>query len=178
LLVEDEQPLRDVIVRWLFEDGFDWREAADGRAAMNLLASGTRIDLVLSNMLLPVVDGFELLLEVKERYPHIPFAFVTAVNNAELRDDTMLKGATGYLLKPFSREQFLEFIREGGTLKTPISRQRITVTVTGCFSKTKCFFQRTVPTPVFLALDRMGLLLSELLAWWLGRCRRPLHRIA
>jgi CheY-like chemotaxis protein len=112
LLVEDEQPLRDVIVRWLFEDGFDWREAADGRAAMNLLASGTRIDLVLSNVLLPVVDGFELLLQVKERYPRIPFAFVTAINIPEVRDEAVLKGAAGYLLKPFSREQFLEFIRK------------------------------------------------------------------
>jgi CheY-like chemotaxis protein len=112
LLVEDEQPIRDVVVRWLFEEGFDWREAADGRAAMGLLASGTKIDLVLSNMLLPVVDGFELLLQVKERYPHVPFAFVTAINVPELRDEAMLKGAAGYLLKPFSREQFLEFVRK------------------------------------------------------------------
>ena len=53
LLVEDEQAIRDIIVPWLFADGFDCREAADGRAAMDLLASGIRINLVLSNMLLP-----------------------------------------------------------------------------------------------------------------------------
>ena len=42
LLVEDEQPIRDIIVPWLFRDGFDCREAADGRAAIALLAAGTR----------------------------------------------------------------------------------------------------------------------------------------
>jgi hypothetical protein len=41
-LVEDEQRIRDIIVPWLFRDGFDCREAADGRAAMGLLAAGTR----------------------------------------------------------------------------------------------------------------------------------------
>jgi DNA-binding NarL/FixJ family response regulator len=51
-------------------------------------------------------------LQVKERYPRIPFAFVTAVNDPELRAEAVLRGADGYLLKPFSHEQFLEFIRQ------------------------------------------------------------------
>ena len=66
---------------------------------------------MLSNMLLPLVDGFTLLLEVKQRFPRIHFAFVTAVNDPEVRDDAMLRRADGYLLKPFSREEFLDFIR-------------------------------------------------------------------
>lgn len=60
LLVEDEQPIRDIIVPWLFRDGFDRREAADGGAAIERLAAGTRINLVLSNLLLPLVDGLTL----------------------------------------------------------------------------------------------------------------------
>ena len=111
LLVEDEQAIRDIIVPWLFADGFDCREAADGRAAMDLLASGIRINLVLSNMLLPAVDGFALLIHVKQRYPRIPFAFVTAVHDAQVRDAAMRKGADGYLLKPFTNEEFLTMVR-------------------------------------------------------------------
>ena len=49
-----------VIVPWLFRDGFDRREAADGGAAIERLAAGTRINLVLSNLLLPLVDGLTL----------------------------------------------------------------------------------------------------------------------
>jgi CheY-like chemotaxis protein len=111
LLVEDEQPIRDFLIPLLFGDGFDCREAANGRAAMDLLATGTRINLVLSNMLLPVIDGLSLLLHVKQRYPRIPFAFVSAVNDAEIREEAMRQGADGYLLKPFSGEEFLEFVR-------------------------------------------------------------------
>ena len=111
LLVEDEQPIRDFIVPLLFSDGFDCREAADGRAAMDLLATGTRINLVLSNMLLPVIDGLSLLRHVKQRYPRIFFAFVSAVNDAGIREEAMRQGADGYLLKPFSGEEFLAFVR-------------------------------------------------------------------
>ena len=111
LLVEDEKPVRDIIVPWLFADGFDCREAADGRAAIDLLATGIRINLVLSNMLLPEVDGFTLLMHVKERYPSIPFAFVTAINDAQVREEAMREGADGFLLKPFTSEEFLAMVR-------------------------------------------------------------------
>jgi PleD family two-component response regulator len=57
LLVEDEKPIRDFVIPLLFAGGFDCREAADGRSAIDLLATGIRINLVLSNMLLPVVNS-------------------------------------------------------------------------------------------------------------------------
>src|SRR5271165_3580770 len=110
LLVEDEQPIRDIIVPWLFRDGFDCREAADGRAAIKLLAAGTRINLVLSNLLLPLVDGFTLLLHVKQQYPRIPFAYVTAINDSQVREEVMRNGADGYLLKPFTEQEFLTLV--------------------------------------------------------------------
>ena len=112
LLVEDEQPIRDIIVPWLFKDGFDCREAADGRAAMDLLAGETKVNLVLSNLLLPLVDGFALLLHVKQHHPRIPFAFITAVHDLQVREEVMCRGADGYLLKPFTEEQFLTFVRD------------------------------------------------------------------
>lgn len=111
LLVEDEQPVRDIVVPWLFRDGFDCREGADGRSAMELLASGTRIDLVLSNLLLPLVDGYTLLLHVKERYPRIPFAFITAIHDPWVREEAVRHGADGFLLKPFTAEEFLSLVR-------------------------------------------------------------------
>ena len=110
LLVEDEQPIRDIIVPWLLRNGFDCREAADGRAAMELLASGTRINLILSNLLLPLVDGLTLLQHVKQQYPRLPFAFVTAINDAQVREATTRNGADGYLLKPFTEQEFLALV--------------------------------------------------------------------
>lgn len=111
LLVEDEQIIRDALVPILFAAGFDCREAADGRAAIDLLRSGTRVNLVLSNMLLPHVDGWSLFLHVRQRYPKIPFAFVTAVDDSDVRNAARREGATDYLLKPFTCEEFLATVR-------------------------------------------------------------------
>ena len=90
LLVEDEQIIRDALVPILFRAGFDCRECADGRSAIDLLADGMRIDLVLSNLLLPEVDGWTLFLHVRQRYPRIPFVFMTAVRATNCSRDELL----------------------------------------------------------------------------------------
>ena len=111
LLVEDEEIIRDVLVPILFSAGYDCREAADGRAAMDLLRSGVRINLVLSNFFLPEVDGFTLLLHVKKHYPRVQFVFVTAVWDVSLRLAAAREGAADYLLKPFTCEEFLATVQ-------------------------------------------------------------------
>jgi CheY-like chemotaxis protein len=111
LLVEDEKSVRDIIVPILSSAGFDCREAATGQSAIDLLESGVRINLVLSNLLLPEVDGFTLLLHVKQTYPRIPFVFVTAIQDAAVRNEVMRNGADGFLQKPFEGEQLLAIVR-------------------------------------------------------------------
>jgi DNA-binding response OmpR family regulator len=111
LLVEDEKPVRDVVASILRSAGFACCKAEDGEAAMSLLASGARISLVLSNLLLPEVDGFTLLVHVKKHYPGVPFAFVTAVNDDSVRQAAVREGAADYLLKPFTCEELLATVR-------------------------------------------------------------------
>jgi CheY-like chemotaxis protein len=102
LLVEDEKPVRDIVVLMLLCAGFDCREAADGSAAMDLLPSGLRINLVMSNLLLPEVDGFTLLLHVKQDYPWIPFVVLTlglrAFHSAVIVLRFMLQGYSDVLV--------------------------------------------------------------------------------
>jgi CheY-like chemotaxis protein len=111
LLVEDEKPLRDFIVPILLSAGFDCREAATGQSAIDLLRSGLRINLVLSNFLLPEVDGLRLLLYTKQNHPRIPFVFVTYINDAAVRREAVRGGADGFLQKPFEGEQLLAVVR-------------------------------------------------------------------
>lgn len=70
-----------------------------------------RIDLVLSNLLLPEVDGFTLLLHVKHNYPRIPFVFLTATDDAQVMEEVMRNGADGFLLKPVESDQLLAVVR-------------------------------------------------------------------
>jgi CheY-like chemotaxis protein len=54
------------------------RKRATGQEAIDLLNSGVQIDLILSDLIMPGVDGLTLLLHVKQHYPGIPFAFMAA----------------------------------------------------------------------------------------------------
>ncbi|PYX31477.1 MAG: hypothetical protein DMG77_06655 [Acidobacteria bacterium] len=111
LLVEDEQIIRDALVPILFSAGYDCREAADGRAAIDLLNSGVKINLILSNVFLPEVNGWELFLHCRQHYPHIPFVFVTALKDASLSRAAIREGAAGYLRKPFERDELIAIVR-------------------------------------------------------------------
>jgi CheY-like chemotaxis protein len=122
LLVERQKELRDILVPWLFENGFDVREAENGRDAIDLLATGLRIDLVLSCLMMEIVDGLTLLIHVKKHYPRIPFGVVTAIYDAQYREAALREGADDFLLKPFTMEEFLAMIhkclsREGGPVR-------------------------------------------------------------
>jgi CheY-like chemotaxis protein len=98
LLVEDEKPIRDVVLLDLLYAGFDCREAASGECAIDLLGSGVKPDLVLSNLLLPEIDGLTLLLHVKRHHPQLPFVFMTAIRDVDFREVAMRNGADGFLL--------------------------------------------------------------------------------
>jgi CheY-like chemotaxis protein len=111
LLVEDERPIREIVASILASDGFNCCKAEDGAMAMSLLASSARINLVLSNMLLPEVDGWTLFLHVRKHYPNIPFVFVTAIDDSSVRDAATREGAAGFLLKPFDRRELLSVVR-------------------------------------------------------------------
>ena len=77
---------------------------------MDLLATGTRVDLVLSNLLLPVVDRFTVFAHVKKHFPRVPFAF-TAITDGKVREAAVRNGAGGCLLKPFTKQDFLALVR-------------------------------------------------------------------
>jgi putative nucleotidyltransferase with HDIG domain len=107
LVVEDEAAVRELIVSILASAGYECRQAADGEEALAALASAEACDLVLSNLMMPKLDGRELLQRVKAEYPDIPFIVETAVNDAPLRATLMREGAYDCVLKPFQPDQLL-----------------------------------------------------------------------
>lgn len=107
LVVEDDEATRELIVSMLLSDGHHCRKASNGQEALDLLESGEPVDLVLSNLMMPRLDGRELLQRVKATYPGIPFVVETGINDSPLRAVLMQEGAYDYLLKPFERDQLL-----------------------------------------------------------------------
>lgn len=101
LIVEDNPDMRSFI-RSILQDKFEVTEAADGTEALNLLHTN-KIDFIISDLMMPNMDGIELARRVKENIAtsHIPFLMLTAKTSQETRVESYQVGVDGYLLKPF-----------------------------------------------------------------------------
>lgn len=100
LVVEDEDILREVIMDYLIEDGYQVLEAADGEKALELFQSNS-VDLVILDIVLPKIDGWSVCRRIRKD-SSIPIIILTARSD---EDDSLLGyelGADDYLIKPYS----------------------------------------------------------------------------
>src|SRR5579884_1436226 len=122
LVIEDEPPIADFLVRGLREEGFTVEHAADGEAAWHAL-SGGGWDVVLLDWWLPGPDGLTLLRRLRQTDRTTPVLFLTARDAVPDRVRGLDAGADDYLCKPFAFEELLARVRAlarrrdgGGTL--------------------------------------------------------------
>ena len=96
LLVEDS-PTQAVEMRMLLEEGcHDVRHAANGRLALEVLSEES-LDIVVTDLEMPEVNGLELVETMRTDYAHIPAILVTARGSEELAAEALQKGAAGYV---------------------------------------------------------------------------------
>lgn len=107
LIVEDDPNLREALCDTLELAGYGIASAGDGREALNLLEK-TEVGLVVSDVQMRPMDGHELLVRIKSKYPSLPVLLMTAFGGVEKAVTAMRDGAADYLTKPFEPEQLLE----------------------------------------------------------------------
>ena len=105
LIVEDQADMREFIAKELSET-YTVFEADNGQSALKLLNSRNIIHLIISDVMMPVMDGFEFCNKVKNdlNFSHIPFIILTAQHNLQSRLEGLNQGADAYIEKPFSIE--------------------------------------------------------------------------
>jgi DNA-binding NtrC family response regulator len=101
LIIEDEAKMRRLLELNLGEDGFSTFSAGDAETGLKLLAQNP-IDLVLTDLKLPGMDGLEFLQAVKRQNAALPVVVMTAFGSVETAVEAMKAGASDYVLKPFS----------------------------------------------------------------------------
>ncbi|MBL0225151.1 MAG: sigma-54-dependent Fis family transcriptional regulator [Geobacteraceae bacterium] len=106
LVVDDKQSFCFMINGYLEDAGYQVACAASAVDALVELEQGN-VDLILSDMVMPEMDGVELLRHVHSRYPQLPFVLVTAHGSVDSAVAAMKEGAEDYLLKPLNREELL-----------------------------------------------------------------------
>src|SRR6202162_4140765 len=111
LVVDDEEPIREIVASMLGTAGYACKQAASGMEALAVLTSGEEFELMLSDLMMADLDGIGLLERTKEKYPDMPVVMVTAVHDISVALAAIRNGAYDYLLKPFEREQLLATVR-------------------------------------------------------------------
>ncbi len=109
LVVEDEDTIREVIRRYLEREGYQVREAADGLAALDLLAEAEP-DLIVMDLMLPGIDGLTLTRQLRQR-SRVPIIMLTARGDTSDRVRGLDLGADDYLPKPFSPRELVSRIQ-------------------------------------------------------------------
>lgn len=110
LVIEDEQRIATFIQRGLEEEGYAVDVAYDGRDGLKRACEGV-YDLLVLDLMLPKLDGFELLKRLRAENHDMPVLVLTARDEVEDKVEGLDLGADDYLTKPFSFDEFLARVR-------------------------------------------------------------------
>ena len=114
LIVDDFSTMRRVMLALLKDIGFERAEVAeDGAVALEMLRK-SKFDFVITDILMPNMNGFELLTAIKadEALRHLPVLMVTAEARKDDIVRSMQSGAAGYIVKPFTKPTLEERVRK------------------------------------------------------------------
>ncbi len=106
LVVEDDQPLRKMMTAFLTLNGYKTIAAGNGEEALKAMES-VLPDLVIADVMMPVMDGWQLTQAVREAWPMMPIILVTARDTLEDKRTGFAAGADDYLTKPLDLDELL-----------------------------------------------------------------------
>ena len=126
LIIEDEEPIRRVLVRILTDEdsNFEVHEASDGKKGLDLIKNDS-YDLVLCDIKMPKVDGIELLQRTRKTNSTIPFIMLTGHGNIETAVESMKLGAYDFISKPPDLNRLINSVRNALEKKELIVENKI-----------------------------------------------------
>ena len=113
LAVDDSASMRQMVVFTLESAGYDVVEAVDGQQALDV-AKNESFDLVLSDINMPVMNGIELVKQLRqlEAYKYTPILMLTTETSSDRKMAGKGAGATGWVVKPFNPDKLLATIKK------------------------------------------------------------------
>jgi CheY-like chemotaxis protein len=108
LIVDDEPAIRHLLAASLRSDGYDVIEAADGQDAIRAVEAASSLDVVVSDIYMPYVNGFSLAIALRESRPELSVVFMSGYPV----DHALISAQTFMLRKPFLRSELLSTVRE------------------------------------------------------------------
>ncbi|MBM3617301.1 MAG: response regulator [Alphaproteobacteria bacterium] len=114
LAVDDSRTMRDMVAHTLKGAGFEVVSAEDGEEALKLLEQTGKIDLIITDLNMPKVDGFGLIDGVRNSAAHrfVPILMLTTEAGQEQKERGKALGATGWIVKPFNPEKLVQVVNK------------------------------------------------------------------
>jgi two-component system, chemotaxis family, chemotaxis protein CheY len=112
LIVDDSESILEVVGFVLENAGFEVYKGIDGVDALNVIDENGIVDLIITDLHMPNMDGISFIKEVraKEEFKFTPILFLTTESQAEKKMQAKEAGATGWIIKPFVPEKLLAVI--------------------------------------------------------------------
>lgn len=113
MTVDDSASIRQMVSFTLKNAGYDVIEATNGQDAVAKL-SGNNVNMVLTDLNMPVMDGLELIRTIRSGSSHkfIPIIMLTTESQDEKKKEGKTAGATGWIVKPFKPQQLLAVVKK------------------------------------------------------------------
>ena len=123
LVVDDDKLILRFLEEFLTQKGFEPTLATDGKEAESIFSS-EEFDVVLSDVMMPDIDGIELLRRIKEKDPEVPVILITAFGEVETAVEAMKKGAYDYITKPFNYDSLLLALKRAAEKFSLVKKNR------------------------------------------------------
>ncbi len=123
LVVDDEKNYTLILCAVLEDEGFETLSANSGEEALNIL-SESDIDLVLTDMKMPAMDGIELMEKIKDIDADLPVIMMTAHGTVQKAVEAMQKGAYNYILKPFDNKRLVLYVKKAMAMYRVVKENR------------------------------------------------------
>ncbi|MEC8050972.1 MAG: response regulator [Myxococcota bacterium] len=110
LVIDDSRAIRRILVKTLKELDIEVVEAGHGQEALDKLAAGEEVDLIMVDWNMPEMNGYDFIVAVRaqDKYSEIPIMMVTTESEMSQMTRAIEAGATEYLMKPFTKEMIAE----------------------------------------------------------------------
>ena len=112
LLVEDDPAVRDVAARFLRNCGYEVVVAMHGADAIELVRAGRKIDLLVTDVILPVINGRQLFEQLRVLQPRLSVLFMSGYTDDVIAPHGVLEPGTYFVEKPFSQETLARKVRQ------------------------------------------------------------------
>ena len=112
LVVDDEQSVRDLLCRALRDDGYRTLEAGHGAEALTLVEAGDPIDLVITDVVMPGMDGRELGRRLAQSRPTLPVLYISAYDVNDIFRRGSPSSSAPFLQKPFPHDILLTHVEQ------------------------------------------------------------------